>query len=1109
MNRKTSALTLLVLFCFSLVCNSLQAEDFLARRPGYGYTTGHEFDQLEPVKKQLISKPTVIAPPPVVEHAGQKAKPGKSTTSRKVILVEPPEEFKESLTPIKTVKPLRPVKPQKPEPAVIKKAKPAKIVNLPGESKIKPTPPAAIAKVADPPPIREPVPARPTEIKARDPVPTPTVSHTTAQKAPPARPPQAPGLVSVSPALPAVGKGVQVSPVKVVAEPLGKPAPAISSAKAESALPPAVPPAKPAPVAPSAAKAVTKPAPVPSAASPLVVPPPEPVASPAMPHQPSAAAPTKTTDASETIVDKVKKDSSSRKTADAEPAKTVAATKSLPTQSVEVTTAAVDKGSVIYGVNSFDSGLRVEANSDLQGIVVEPGKSFSMSFRVTNMSGRPGNFTEEFNMPEGFELTFPPAEFSLEPMESFNSIVMVSVPNYLPAGEHQFTYNVYDPRDQSVRGSLSFSFKIMEMVDLKFVIEEKPNSIIDGESFAIKGKLFNNSNATFSVGLSLTQQKHFKVKVTPDKAILAPGGFVDLKIDGRTGVDNHRGSSLSTVLTARDLGRRDQRVLLKQGISIGFYTKANQKIDFKNYLPVVATVKMDSYDNEQSSQIELKGRGYLDNSGRRRIDFLMRDKPSGDAPNLRLNREEMSLQYDEERLKLRLGDHRFGVAKLSQAYLGRGIGIEYNPWNETSFGIIGFKTKWSNTPLEGKGVYVSHILNDRISFKLSHFVTDSDKYELSPEERFTTLAFTLKPDRYSTLRAEIGKKWGGDLVDKRDAAFSVNYTTQVRNYAIFSISHTDTGVIYAGKSVGNENTTTSVNVPIAKGLNGVVTYSSAKQSPLIKNAGNSAAKTDQLSSSINYRLNEKTSFRLSIIDSHQFDWLSEKYDVRDKTYRAGISHNGRRFSSSYSLDRRKELNQLSGTQTWRTSHRIQSLFRLRDSLILSGFAGTNRNVAQSDRPGNDSDNLGLSINWKLLDSLTAIMNYRETFYKSNDRSYLNLDFNLQYKYLENSVEFRATQNEYSNQSNMPVYYEISLSREFGIPVSRNNKIGALTGVVTEMLGSETKALGNITLLMANMAAVTNSNGKFVFADLAPGTYTLDIDRRSGWSGRVIVDTELR
>lgn len=919
MNKKTSALTMLVLFCFSLVCNSLQAEDFLARRPGYGYTTGHEFDQLEPVKKRQDRRPTVIAPPPVVEPGGKRVKSGKSTVRRKVVVVEPPEEYKKSLPPQKTAKAAKPAKSPKPEPAVIKKARPPKKVDLPEKSKTRPVSPVVKTKVTDPPPVQESVPTRPAAKKARAPVPPPPVSQAPVKKIPPvkiepviepqarikptARSPKAPGLVSVSPARPSAGIGVQVSPVKVVAEPLGQPSSVISNRKPETAPPPKVLPKQPAVAVPS----IAKPAPVTASSIPVVVPAPAPVevkpaaqiplpraAAPTKPEkslpavEPLPEQPSRVSAASETASVAVEKDAVSRKIADLEPPKTAAAPLSSPAKNVEVTTATVDKGSVVYGVNSFDSGLHVEAITDLQSIVVEPGKSFSMSFRVTNMSGRPGKFTEEFDMPEGFELTFPPAEFSLEPMESFNSIVMVSAPNYLPAGEHQFTYNVFDPRDQSVRGSLSFSFNIMEMIDLKFVIEEKPNSIIDGESFAITGKLFNHSNATFSVGLSLTQQKHFKVKVTPDKAILAPGGFVDLQIDGRTGVDNHRGHSLYTVLTANDLGRRDKRVLLSQGLSIGYYSKAGNKVDFKNRLPVVATIRMNSYDDEQSSQIELKGRGYIDNDGRRRIDFLMRDKPSNDGPNLHLNREEMRLQYDGEKVRLMAGDNRFGVAQLSQAYSGRGLAIDYKPWQKTGFGFVDFKTRNSSIPLEGKGVYVSHIVNDRISFKLSHFVTNSDKYEFSPEERFTTLEFMLKPDRYSRLKAEIGKKLGGDLADKRDAAFSVDYTTRVRNYATFSISHTDTGVIYAGKSVGTENTTTSVNVPIAKGLSGSVSYSSAKQNPLIKTPETSSAKTDQLSSGIYYSLNEKTSFQFNIIDRHRFDWLNDKYDERDKIYRAGI-----------------------------------------------------------------------------------------------------------------------------------------------------------------------------------------------------------------------------
>lgn len=770
---------------------------------------------------------------------------------------------------------------------------------------------------------------------------------------------------------------------------------------------------------------------------------------------------------------------------------------------VEVTTAAVDMGSIIYGITSFDSGLHVESNTDLQSIVVEPGKSFPISFRVTNMSGRPGRFTEEFDMPEGFELTFPPAEFSLNPMESFNSIVIVTAPQHLKKGEHSFTYNVFDPKDQSVRGSMSFSFKIMEMIDLKFVIEEKPNSIIDGEGFEIKGKLFNNSNATLNIGLGMTRQENFRVKVTPNKTTLAPGSFVDLQINGKTSVRNKSGNSFYTALIAKDLGRKDRRVLLKQVISIGFYTKARQRIDFKNRLPVIATIKMKSYKDEYSSQTELMGRGYLDGNKRRRIDFLVREKASNDSPGITMNKDEMRLKYDDRNLKVQLGDHRFGVANLSQSYRGRGLGIDYNLNKKTSFGMVDYTTRWSSIPLKGRGAYISHILNDRVNFKLSHFVTNSDKYDLSPEERFTTLAFTFKPDRDSMLKGEIAKKWGGDLADKRDMAFLIHYTTKVRNYAVFSVSHADTGVIYAGGLVGNENTTTSVNVPIAKGLTGAITYSSTKQSPLTASPNVSARKNNQLTSSLNYRLNDKTSFQFNITDRHSFDWLNKKYDERDRTFQAGISHNGRKFSSNYSIDKREVIDQLTGFQRWLTNQRIQGFLRMRDGLVISGFAGTSRNSGHSDYNADDSDSLGLSINWKLLDSLMAIMSYRETFYKGSDRSYLNLDLNLQYKFLNHSLEFKVAKNSDSYVSiDQPMYYELSLSREFGVPVGKSTRIGALTGVVNEILDGETKALGNITLLMGNMAAVTNSKGKFVFADLAPGTYTLDIDRRSGSINKV-------
>lgn len=743
MKRKTSAIILLVLFCFSLVCNSLQAEDFLARRPGYGYTTGHEFDQLKPVSKsgQKI-RPRVVAPPPLIEKSDKKVKPAKTDEKSNVILVAPPEEIEKQAARKQASKQLKtktPVKPHSKAPVVLKKTKPAPKMVLPPERKMQRALPVTKPEVYEPPKVSERIPAKPKVVKVRDPAAKPLSHLPMATKTPPvkiepklpvqdgssppeakkkiqnqskARSPKAPGPSAIFTPETSADAQKQVSSVKVIAAPLNAPAiaPALND---EDSLP-----------YPRSDLSPQKPISAPVSIAPVV-----------------EAKPAKATEA--------------------KPDKPVVETKIAEQESladdrskkVEVTSERIDKGSVVYGVNSFDGGLHIEATTDLQSIVVEPGKSFALGFRITNLSGRAGTFIEEFVMPDGFQLTFPPAEFNLEPMESYNSIVMVTASKFLSAGEHRFTYNVFERNDQSVHGSLSFSFNISEMIDLRFIIEEKPNSIIDGESFTIKGKLFNNSNRALTVGLDMTQQKHFRVNFGPKKTVMKPGSFANVVIKGRTGINNRRGTSLTTILTARDLGRKDRRVLLNQAISIGFYAKAKQRIDFKNRLPVVVTARVKSRENEYSTQMEVSSRGYIDNKNQRQIDFLVREKGSKDSPGLTLSRDEARFKYEDQKVRLFVGDGRYGVSRLSKSYLGRGISADYNFDGLTRVGFVDYESRWSSVPLEGKGVYVARQFNRKINLKLSHFVTTGERFDISPEERFTTLSLNFRPNRGSSLKA--------------------------------------------------------------------------------------------------------------------------------------------------------------------------------------------------------------------------------------------------------------------------------------------------------------------------------------------------------------------
>lgn len=757
---------------------------------------------------------------------------------------------------------------------------------------------------------------------------------------------------------------------------------------------------------------------------------------------------------------------------------------------MEVTTSSSGTGSAIYGVSSFDSGLHVEATTDLQSIYVEPGRSFTLSFRTTNISGKPGNFIEEFDMPPGFELTFPPAEFSLESMESYNSIVMVTAPAYLPAGEHQFAYRVLDPNNQSVHGSLSFRFNIKEMVDLKFLIEEQPESIIDGENFVIRGKLFNDSNASLSVRLTVSKQ-YFKTSITPSRASLAPGSFVEVEIKGDTGkaIDQKKLSSL--LLTAYNDSVRGEEILLRQNIGIKFYSRARQKIDFKNRLPIIGTMYLNGDETGFSQQFEVRGKGALDSQGRRKIDFLVREKGSETRKFSSFRREESRVHYIGETFGIKLGDHSFGVSPLSKYYVGKGVAVDVATGQKTSAGAVSYKRTWTVTPLDGRGFYVAHVLSENTTLRFNHLSTTSDRFAESPDEKFSTLSFTHRHGSNTMLKGEIARKWGGELTDRRNAAFMIDYTSTIKKRATVNVSHSDTGVIFAGEMVGNENTNSSVNIYLGQNTNLNGYYQVSKQKPLIKTTNTAAVEQSNFQTGLEHRIGKNRALSMSYFKIDTLDWLNKTFESNEYGVMGRISQNWQKSGLNYSIYRKKASDLMLGNNQWNTIHRISSHKQF-NRLVLNCYAGLIRQNSNYNITQNENNNYGLGVNWDIRNSLKMRFNYNyvENAGNTADREFWNM--NLKYSRNDTLVDVNVKQHKTSGSEDELIYYEIAMSQKFGVPVSRNIRLGALTGHLVEQVGSDSQPLVNATLLLGNFAAVTDKNGRFVFADLKPGTYTLSL-----------------
>lgn len=1152
MKIRTGRLILLVLISFSLVCNDLLASSFLARRPGYGITTGHEFDQLDPeTASKKTKKVTVVAPPREISTVGKASSPAPR---RQVVVVQPPAEI------VGIASASRPTASEKvrlvPPPAPGKIAIVASPAIVPaGKSAVKPL--SAIS-VVQPPPLRlnEPQTIRPPKppingqvlISPPEPVRTVTAPRSagiTEIYAPVLVPPKAVDTGTPPPIIPPRRQSapVIVSPPEPFTIAAHKPTaqspratgPVVISAPGEIdvPLPAIVSSAKPTAFAENSpvratsqnvvsesdtAEKVGQPLPVlkyeydhaadtvnqaiRTKVAPVSVPAPAVLTAPAItsPRREVVLASNPLFVASETPALELSKPETITAYGTAGEADVSAADEDAV--GMEIITEASGVGSPVYGVSSFDSGLRVESTTDLQSIFVEPGRSFNLSFRTTNISGKAGNFIEEFNMPPGFELTFPPAEFGLEPMESYNSIVMISAPAYLPAGEHQFSYRVLDPRNQMVHGSLSFRFNINATVDLKFIVEEQPSSVLDGESFTVKGKLYNNSNATFSVGLSLTQQKHFRASVSRDRAILAPGAFVDLEITCSTNSRGIRTPNLFTSLVVRDLGRKDRRKIHEQSIFIRFFTRAERKIDLKKRLPIIAKYTAISDQGIMHSQFEVKGKGIVDSLGERKIDFLLRPQAEKNSMRYGLANEEARIMYDAGNFSISLGDHGFGVSELSKYYSGKGIGVDYQFDRRSRAGFVAYKRIWSVVPLSGKGFYLTRQLTDRMHLKFSHLSTNSDFYAQSPDEKFSALAFSYKANDWSIIEGEVARKWGLALDDTRSISYRINYSARLRRNSIFSFQHSDIGTIYAGDLIGVSTTNSSLDVPIAPKISATAGFSKNKSRTLAPDADSSADESTRKNVSLNFRLSNHRFLSLQLMENERRDYLHSKYNDIENIAALNLNQRFNKANFGYSFLRGTYDEIVFSRSRQFKTHRLTSSYKLIENLTWVGHFSASNYEGSSQSPFNDSITFGNTIEFGQLDNFKTRLSYNRTMYDSMPGYVSNMDLSLNYRFDDSELSFKAVENKRTTfAAKTTVYYQMSFSQHFGVPVSRNTSLGAFAGILTEETEDGVRPVENVVMLMNNLAAVTDKNGRFVFADVPPGTYTVDLDRRQrekGW-----------
>jgi len=84
-------------------------------------------------------------------------------------------------------------------------------------------------------------------------------------------------------------------------------------------------------------------------------------------------------------------------------------------------------------------------------------------------------------------------------------------------------------------------------------------------------------------------------------------------------------------------------------------------------------------DDSDGFDVEFKGKGTLEEGGRKRVEFLFRGPDTQDK-GLYGERDEYYMNYFDPNLDLRLGDQSYGLSRLtSYSRYGRGAEAKYHP----------------------------------------------------------------------------------------------------------------------------------------------------------------------------------------------------------------------------------------------------------------------------------------------------------------------------------------------------------------------------------------------------------------------------------------------
>lgn len=780
-----------------------------------------------------------------------------------------------------------------------------------------------------------------------------------------------------------------------------------------------------------------------------------------------------------------------------------------------------------------------------------PGEIVSASFIVENTTDSEETFEEALSLPEGWLEITPPDVFILGAKQQTVRMLAFQIPTTSSAKDYTVTYSVRSQRDYAISDAVSISISVLSVDGIHIFSESAPDMIVGGESYEITARIANKGNTALTMLISARSSNDYPLTLSTHEIVLEPGGNTVIAISVKT--PSQIPKSLNHTVFIEAVSKEDSSIRSVLSVTTGIVSQ-HAKIDLYHRIPASLTLKsMGRRDTKDSDgfDIELEGKGTLEEGGRRWIDFSLRG-PDTHEKGLYGERDEYYINYFDPDLDFRLGDQSYGLSHLtSYSRYGRGIEACYHPENSFyGLGTYYVKNRFTTPDWEEGGVYIKGAFSPQAQWKLNYLQKEWDRHEKrgsKTTDDIYSIEGTFVPTKNTRLsleyaRGERSEENGAGKVE--DDAYRVNLSG-LAGTARYSFVKTHAEPDFYGYYNDSDYMATSVSFPLfgqksslvanrTRGFLAYSTYETNLDKRLDK--GDISAKETLFQAGINHSLSNGWYAQLAYDNFSRKDRLfPSEYDTKEKAYRFSLGRSTEKFN--YRVEARyadqHDLLTDESSSPWNYSFYISYIPSSKLLFTLYGGFGDNSAISGS-RLLSDQDNWGLSFRWQATEQLILSGWYTKYNFNSKDPESNNYQFEVSLAMPDESrwaFKIRRYDWEYGNETETD--YSLSYTVPIGISVSKKKSLGILSGSVWERVGDvsalaaaqtsaaptsaapnkapvqtsaasaqldtysapdETKkALPNAIITLNGSKVATDASGKFTFS-APPGTYFLDIDR---------------